>query len=382
MGGIMLQQFEDLTDKRAAIALDEGEFHLLFQPKIALGQPRMTGAEAYVRWAHPELGRLLPASFLSALDRQNLLPELTVFVLREAARAARRWYNQGRSWQVTFNISPGELSDRELGARLSSLIDEVELPAKAFGLDIPEAAFLAPDANLVPVLEDLKHRGLSLALEGHGALSLTDDQVPLSLFDELKISGSAVIKFALTTGGGASGMVHERLALADKHGLPVTAVGVEDARTLQSLQALGFAYAQGAFIARPAEDHVLDTWHLPKPVLAALTGDSGTAPQAQAPAPRSKTIRMRPLQDSLAHAADMPEAACLFYEDIAGFESALPDAANLDPLCLLIPERRRLLSAAPQIYGRRVPGIEKRIVMKVRESRAPQRTGFLARLGL
>jgi EAL domain-containing protein (putative c-di-GMP-specific phosphodiesterase class I) len=380
----MLQQLDDLNDARAAIALDQGEFHLLFQPKIELASAKMTGAEAYVRWAHPELGRLLPASFLSALERQERLADLTNMVLRESAQAARRWYNQGRSWHVTVNLSPAELIDPELGDRLTALVDECELPYGLFVFDIPESAFLVRDENLIPVLEDMRHRGFGLALEGRGAMTASAEDIPLALFNEIKVSGSAIIKFALTT-KSAGGLIAERQKMAAAHALPLTAVGAEDARTLHALKELGFTYAQGAFISRPAEARVLDTWTVPAAVKAALTGPAprtrkATAPQRAEKKPASKAA---PLKKSLQDTAFGPEMVTLDFEAIGDFDLALPGPGNFNPLCLIMAERMRLIRHAPQLHGRRVPGIGKRIVMKVPEPpmKKPRRTGMLARLG-
>jgi EAL domain-containing protein (putative c-di-GMP-specific phosphodiesterase class I) len=122
-------------------ALAEHEMFLLYQPKMVF-EPiglRISGVEAFVRWRHPRRGILRPSQFLASLERENLLAELTDFVMREAIRQAGQWRESGLALKVDINLSPRLVRDHEFPERLAQLLREYSVAPRLISRDLTDS---------------------------------------------------------------------------------------------------------------------------------------------------------------------------------------------------------------------------------------------------
>ena len=103
-----------LTNRDIDLALEARHLFLVFQPKIELGSGRTLGAEAYVRWNHPDYGLMPPGLFLSFFEQRGRSVDLTCFVVAAAADAMTHWREHGQSWPVSVNLSGSDLTDPAL----------------------------------------------------------------------------------------------------------------------------------------------------------------------------------------------------------------------------------------------------------------------------
>ena len=255
-----------LTNRDIDLAFEAGHLFLVCQPKISLADSAILGAEAYVRWNHPDYGLLPPGLFLSFFEQRERSGELTRFVARAAADIVLAWRAACRDWPLSINLGPSDLADMGLPGALDEIVGERGLDPASFILEVPEGAFARHGEEAQLVLSTLRRLGFRTALDGGGAVIVPDDVLSTEYFDEVKIGGASIIQFARRLKGTGLGFVGKRVSLAASRGLAATAVGVEDETTLLALPALGFTAAQGAHLCRPLAPDELARW-MP-PVLA------------------------------------------------------------------------------------------------------------------
>lgn len=242
--------------------LDRGELLTLFQPKVDLRSRTVVGAEALVRWNHPSRGRLAPDLFIPLAESTGLIEPLTSLVLRDAVRACRGWRDAGLvDVSVSVNVSPRTLLDDGFPALVAAALDEAGLPPQALILEITEGVLMGDQKATIAVLDALVASGVRMSLDdfGTGYSSLAYLQrLPVQ---EIKIDRSFVSDFASAGDGERAGaLVSSVIGLAAAFDLTVVAEGIEDARTLERLAALGCDAAQGYYYGRPAPaDTLLDT---------------------------------------------------------------------------------------------------------------------------
>ena len=141
-------------------ALARGEFVLHYQPKIHLETGAMTGAEALIRWAHPERGLIYPTAFVPIAEDSGLMVPIGQWVLREACRQARAWIDEGRPpMAVAVNISAGEFRDPRFLEHVRGALHENRLEARCLELELTESSLIQHAESTALVLQALKNPG-------------------------------------------------------------------------------------------------------------------------------------------------------------------------------------------------------------------------------
>lgn len=252
-----------LTNRDIDLAFEAGHLFLVCQPKLCLATGAALGAEAYIRWNHPDYGLLPPGLFLSFFERRERSGELTRFVARTAADAIAAWQKVGQDWPLSINLGAADLADMGLPGALDEIMAERGIDPASLILEVPEGAFARHGETAQQTLAAFRRLGFRTALDGGGAVIVPDDLITREHFDEVKIGGTAIIQFAHRLKSTGLGFVGRRVALAASRGLGATAVGVEDETTLAALAPLGFTAAQGAHICRPAAPAELYGWAAP-----------------------------------------------------------------------------------------------------------------------
>ena len=266
-GGNLYQFFRPEMNARAVTrqwmesdlrnALRRREFVLRYQPRINLETGAITGAEALLRWIHPERGLISPAQFLSIAEGANLIVPIGRWALREACSRAREWLDAGRPMRVAVNLSAIEVRDRELLAYVSTALAESRLDASHLELELTEDALRHHTESTTRTLKALRDMGVQIAVDrfgtGYSSLSYFRD-CPVDL---LKIDRSFVGE--ITPDPGAVSIIGATIGMAKSFKCRVVAVGVETARQLAVLQALGCDEGQGDYLGRTrkAEDFAI-----------------------------------------------------------------------------------------------------------------------------
>lgn len=233
-------------------ALAEEQFELHYQAQQSAIGGGQCGAEALLRWRHPEKGLLLPQHFIDTIERTGMIVAVGDWVLREACTQAAQWIDEGvDDFQIAVNISPLQLHDERFVTRLAEILEETGLPAHALELEITESA-LQTDSRIQRTMSLVQELGVHFAIDdfGTGYSSLASLQkLPI---DRVKIDRSFVSELLSSTQNRA--LLRSIIELAHLLGCEVVAEGVETAEQEEQLRGMNCDCLQGFYFARPIAD--------------------------------------------------------------------------------------------------------------------------------
>jgi diguanylate cyclase len=244
------------------IALDgpsarDEEIVVYFQPQLKADTGEVVGAEALVRWAHPQLGLLAPDAFIDLAEQNGMMPSLTARVMREATAQAAVWRAAGHHLRVSVNLSATCLND----PNLLPLIDEVlgqGLDAEDLVLEVTETSLMTDPEQGLAALKRLAARGVGISIDdygtGYSSLSYLND-LPAT---ELKIDRSFTAR--TVNDPRTAAIVAGTVELAHRLGIRLVAEGVEDEATLTAMRELGCDETQGYLHSRPLPATVFLDW--------------------------------------------------------------------------------------------------------------------------
>lgn len=233
-----------------ALANDEFEVH--FQPKIGLRgrqSVRVVGAEALVRWRHPDRGLVAPSAFVPLLEATRWLAPFTDIVIDKAIAGRRAWEIDCGPLPVSLNLSRALLADLSFPDRIETMLTRAGLGPDAVMVEITETAAIADLGRAADIVTRLRLKGIATSLDdfGNGAGTLFEIyRLPVA---ELKIDRSLVAEVARD--GDAETVLKALVGLAHALGLSICAEGVETVATAERLIALGCDSAQGFFYSKP-----------------------------------------------------------------------------------------------------------------------------------
>jgi diguanylate cyclase len=223
---------------------------LHYQPKIDLESGAIVGAEAFVRWRHPERGLILPAQFVPIAEVCGSIIPIGRWVLREACRQARAWQAAGiGSLRMAINVSPPELRDRDFVLCVRNTLAETGLAPCDLEIELREAVLMQDPQFVLDVLTALKELHVQLALDDFGTGYSSLSHLKLFPIDILKIDQSFVRE--LTLDSGASSIVGAVIGMGKNLGMQVVAEGVESREQLTCLQQLSCPQGQGFYLSEP-----------------------------------------------------------------------------------------------------------------------------------
>lgn len=229
-------------------AVDAGDLWVAYQPKFRLPSRQIVGAEALVRWTHPEKGAIGPMEFIPAAEQSGRIEKLTEFVLDRAIRAAALINRKGVDFTMSVNISPKLLGHFPLESVVMDLLARYRLPPERLMLEVTETAALAGTADLKP-LHNLRGRGVHISIDDYGTGLSTLDYIKRIPASEIKIDRSFVQSIDKSNSDRL--MVSSTIQLAHSLGRQVVAEGVEDLPTLETLTAMECDMVQGFYLAKP-----------------------------------------------------------------------------------------------------------------------------------
>ncbi|MBZ3905335.1 MULTISPECIES: putative bifunctional diguanylate cyclase/phosphodiesterase [Streptomyces] len=239
-------------------ALDRGEFFIEYQPLVHLGDGTVRGAEALVRWLHPQHGVLGPDRFIPLAERTGLIVPLGRWVLEQSVRQAREWQErQGGTGatgplRVNVNLSPCQLTHPGLVQDTVDILERAGLEPDALCLEVTESALIGADDDLLKPLRRLSEMGVDIALDdfGTGYSNLANlRRLPVRV---LKLDRSFTQSMQQFPADPVDLKIVEGIvSLAHSLDLAVTVEGVETGAQAEQLRILGCDTAQGWYYARP-----------------------------------------------------------------------------------------------------------------------------------
>ena len=234
-------------------AFGRGELELHFQPERDLDGGQVRGAEALLRWRHPELGWVSPAEFIPVAEGSGLIGPIGAWALREACRQAQAWREAGLPRvAIAVNVSLAQCRLGELAATAETALHESGLDPRALELEVTESLFLRDeDATALADLRRLRAAGVGIAIDDFGTGYSSLGQLRSLPVDKVKLDKSFIARLGWDAEGEA--IVRAVVALGHGLGLRVTAEGVESEAQLAVLRSAGCDGAQGFFLGPPAQ---------------------------------------------------------------------------------------------------------------------------------
>ena len=237
-----------LQDLRAALELRQ--FVLHYQPKFDAASQRLVGAEALLRWQHPQRGLLMPDAFIGLAERTGLIIPIGEWVLDEACRQMRQWYAQGYTdWRVAVNLSALQFCHAALVENVATTLRRHSLPANCLTLEITETTAMRDADNSLAILRQLADMGVDLSIDDFGTGYSSLLYLKRLPANELKIDRGFVRDLEQDSDDAA--IVSAIVALGQALDLRIVAEGVETPRQQDFLTRLGCDSLQGYLLGQP-----------------------------------------------------------------------------------------------------------------------------------
>ncbi|RYY23405.1 MAG: EAL domain-containing protein [Sphingomonadales bacterium] len=247
--------FRDVAIARRAFelelrhAFERDEFEIFYQPQICTGSGALMGAEALMRWNHPERGLLSPASFIDVLSAKPIAPAVGEWVLRAACRQAAEWRKLAPNFRIGVNLFESQFRSGQLLSAVREALADSGLDPEALELEIVENILLRNDPSTLRLLRDLRKLGVGLAFDdygtGYASLSLLK-RFPVT---RLKIDRSFIRD--VNSDPEDAAVVKAILYLGESFGLELIAEGVETMAQLEFLKEINCAQVQGFLFGNP-----------------------------------------------------------------------------------------------------------------------------------
>ena len=249
----------DLSDERSdqlqlgaefPLALQRGEVDLYYQPVLAVGERRIVGVEALMRWRHPTRGLLLPEKFLPAAEQSNMTREIGLWAIRRALDdRVSLGLDRFEGVAVSVNISPRQLAEDGFLAQLNALLEERRVPTGMLRLELTENALIENSEKTVTLLAELRRLGIKVIIDNFGT-----GYASLSYLKNLPVDGLKIDRTfirGLPEDRGNAAIIQAITTLAGKLGLQAMAEGVETAAEMRALRSFECDSMQGTFISEP-----------------------------------------------------------------------------------------------------------------------------------
>lgn len=231
-------------------ALERGQLLLHYQPQVRLEDGRIIGAEALLRWQHPEFGMVSPAEFIPIAEDSGQILKIGEWVLRQAARQCKGWIDSGLApMTIAVNLSAVQFHHPRLPELVMQILDEVQLPPQYLELELTEGVAMDNPLAAIAVMDKLHERGIRMSIDDFGTGYSSLSYLKRFKIYKLKIDQSFV--HDITEDPEDKAIVGAIISMAGSLGMQTIAEGVETEGQLAFLREQGCDEVQGYYFSRP-----------------------------------------------------------------------------------------------------------------------------------
>ena len=231
-------------------AVERDELLLHFQPQVLIDGRELCGAEALVRWQHPERSLVEPAGFIAVAEQTGLIAAIGEIVLRKACQQGVDWTRAGLTCpRISVNVSPRQFYQRDFVGTVERILAETGFSPRSLELEITESVAMQKSNRSIRQLEKLRGMGITIAIDDFGTGQSSLSYLKDFLVDTVKVDKSFVS--GICTSNNDQSIVTAVLLLANELGLRTIAEGVETEEQCAFLKKRGCAEVQGFLISRP-----------------------------------------------------------------------------------------------------------------------------------
>ena len=232
-----------------ALAIERDEFELFYEPQVRLLDGSIIGAEALIRWRHPERGIVAPGDFMPVVNTSPISDKIAGWVLRTACEQARAWEIAGCGVRVGINLSPSQVQSGDLAEVIAHTLDETGLMPSLLEIEVTEDILLQDEEKVFESFEKIQKLGVRIVFDDFGTGYASLSYVKKFPLDGLKVDRSFVRDLLFDSDDAA--IVGSTIGLSKQLGLSVIAEGIENRATADLLLSMGCEEGQGYFFGRP-----------------------------------------------------------------------------------------------------------------------------------
>ncbi len=242
-----------VLEKQLATAVDDGQLELVFQPQVNLLSGEVRGAEALVRWHHPERGLVPPNEFIPLAERTGAIVAIGEWVLQKSCECLRKWHNDGISHlTISVNVSPVQLHQSDIVSAVRTHLEASGVPPQHLVLELTETAVMDNVDLAIRLLKQIKAIGVQLAIDDFGTGYSSLSYLKKMPMDEIKIDRSFVQDMLEDPDNGT--IVDAIIQLGHSLNLSVIAEGTETLDQIKYLQECECDVAQGYYYSQPLSE--------------------------------------------------------------------------------------------------------------------------------
>jgi diguanylate cyclase (GGDEF)-like protein/PAS domain S-box-containing protein len=230
-------------------AVERHELELFYQPQVSLVDGRLVGAEALIRWRHPDRGLLSPADFMPVVNASSLSDEIGLWVMQTACKQGCLWQQKGHGTRLSVNLSPSQLQSGDLAATVATVLKDTGFSPWLLELEVTEDVLLVDDERALEIFGRVQDLGVRIVFDDFGTGYASLSYLKKFPLDGLKIDKSFVGELQADSDDAA--IIGSTISLSRKLGLSVIAEGIEDGITADLLAGLGCRDGQGYYFGRP-----------------------------------------------------------------------------------------------------------------------------------
>lgn len=230
-------------------ALKNEEFKIYLQPKFDLHKNKTGGAEALIRWIHPQIGFMNPGDFIPVFEKNGFVKNVDQFVFMEVCKILRRWIDEGRILvPISVNLSRRDFEQHDLAEQIIAYVDKMEIPHELIHFELTESAFSDNPEQITTVLKKLRDSGFKIELDDFGAGYSSLTTLSEIDFDVLKIDMSIIKK---DNPDSSKNVLDLCSYIMKQMKIKSVAEGVENEKQMQRIREIGCDYIQGFYYSKP-----------------------------------------------------------------------------------------------------------------------------------
>ena len=246
------RMFEERLIRDIADGIIKNQFKVFYQSKydVTGDAPKLAGAEALVRWEHPEFGMIYPGSFISVFEENGLIQLMDDYIWRQAAAQVKKWKDKYHmTIPISVNVSRIDIQDENIVSNMCDIVKEAGIDVKDLHLEITESAYTSDTDQLVEVVAQFREKGFVIEMDDFGSGYSSLNMLTTLPIDILKVD----MRFMQSISQDKKSLRMMELVkeIADFLKVPVVAEGVEEKEQLDTLKELGCQMIQGYYFSKP-----------------------------------------------------------------------------------------------------------------------------------
>ncbi len=247
-----------LTKEQFLVALQDNQFELFYQPVVALKSQQIIGAEALIRWRHPQHGILIPAHILPFAEKAHLMMDLSYWTFKHCFAQVAAWNKERVNLECSLNLSDSILAEADLPYHLNELALQQGIQPQKIALDISENIAITQYQRFEKTLAHLKKYGFQLVIDGFGNAKVSLPELVKLPFDTIKMDKAFALR--VDSDPEAEQMLKAMINLAHDLDFKTSTAGLETAEAWQLLTELGCDTGQGYYISQPVSVKDFNQW--------------------------------------------------------------------------------------------------------------------------